>query len=50
MLGVNGYILHNDITTLRKYIPTRVKLVFQFVRTNDEFCLLSHDADTQFII
>ena len=42
--------LHSDITTLRKYIPTGVKLVFEFERNNDEFCLLSHDTDKNYFI
>ena len=42
--------LHNDITTLRKYIPAGVKLVFELERTSDEFCLLSNDEDTKYII
>ena len=42
--------LHNDITTLRKYIPSGVKLVFEFHRNEDNFCLLSHDESTQFTI
>ena len=39
--------LHNDITTLRKYIPTGIKIVIEFVRSEDKFCLLTHDATTE---
>ena len=35
---------------MRKYIPAGVKLVFEFERTTDMFCLLSNDEDTKFII
>ena len=42
--------LHNDITTLRKYIPSGIKLVFEFNRNEDSFCLLSHDKTTQYNI
>jgi len=42
--------IHNDITTLRKYIPTGIKLVFEFNRSDDSFCLLSHDATKVFAI
>ena len=42
--------IHNDITTLRKYIPTGVKLVFEFNRNEDNFCLLSNDEVTKFTI
>ena len=42
--------LHNDITTLRKYIPSGIKISFQFDRSSDEFCLLTHDDSTNFII
>ena len=42
--------LHNDITTLRKYIPSGIKICFQFDRSSDKFCLLSHDDSTNFII
>ena len=42
--------MHNDITTLRKYIPAGIKISFQFDRSTDEFCLLTHDDSTKFII
>ena len=42
--------LHNDITTLRIYIPSGIKICFQFDRSSDQFCLLSHDDSTNFII
>ena len=42
--------LHNNITTLRKYIPTRIKISFQFDGSSEEFCLLTHDDTTNFII
>ena len=34
--------IHADITTLRNYIPPNVKIMLQFQRNDDEFCLLSH--------
>ena len=42
--------LHNDITALRKYIPTGVKLVFKFYRNEDNFWLLSHDKTKGFTL
>ena len=42
--------LHNDITTLRKYIPTGIKISFEFDRSEDKFCLLTHDDSTNYII
>ena len=36
--------------TLRKYIPSGIKLVFEFNRNEDSFCLLSHDKTTQYNI
>ena len=42
--------IHNYITPLRKYIPTEVNLVFEFYRNDDNFCLLSHDTTTQYVI
>ena len=42
--------LHNDITTLRKYIPSGIKISFQFDRSSDEFCPLTHDVRANFII
>ena len=35
--------LHSDITTLRKYLPTNIKIKFEFQRSDDTFSLLSHD-------
>ena len=42
--------LHNDITTLRKYIPSGIKISFQLDRSSDEFCLLTDDDSANFII
>ena len=42
--------VHSDITTLRKYIPTGIKIKFDFQRNNDNFSLLSHDKKTNFFI
>ena len=42
--------MHSDITTLRKYIPTGIKIKFDFQRNDDKFSLLSHDTKTDFII
>ena len=42
--------VHSDITTLRKYIPTGIKIKFDFQRNDDKFSLLSHDKTTDFII
>ena len=42
--------IHNDISTLRKYIPTGVKIVFEFYRNEDSFCLFSTDEVTNFAI
>ena len=42
--------LHSDITTLRKYLPTNIKIKFEFERSEDEFILLSHDKTTKFFI
>ena len=36
--------IHADITTLRNYIPPNVKIMLQFQRNDDQFCLLSHKA------
>ena len=42
--------VHSDITTLRKYIPTGIKIKFDFQRNDDNFSLLSHDKTTNFVI
>ena len=39
--------IHNDICTLRKYLPPNTKLEFEFQRTPDKFSLLSPIAEDQ---
>lgn len=39
--------IHNDICTLRKYLPPNTKLEFEFQRTPDRFSLLSPYAEDE---
>ena len=42
--------VHSDNTTLRKYIPTGIKIRFDFERNDDNFSLLSHDTTKNYLI
>ena len=42
--------MHCNITTLRKYIPTGIKIKFDFERNDDNFSLLSHDTTNTYLI
>ena len=42
--------IHNDVTTLRKHIPSGIKISFQFDRSSDTFCLLTHEVSANFIM
>ena len=42
--------VHIDITTLRKYIPTGIKIMFDSERNGDNFGLLSHDTLKNYLI
>ena len=42
--------LHIDITTLHNYLPPGIKIEIDLQRNNDDFCLLSDDKSTNFVI
>ena len=42
--------MHSDITTLRKFIPTRIEIKFEFQRNDDNSSLLSHDTTRNYFI